>query len=140
MMEEYQIPDEERRQTLETLRDDLHSTQSHLPADEDAGHGGIGGEVADARTQIEKAIDVIEDKLYEMPEWDSELVRSLVLPNIGSNDVRHFRQDGESVMTFSVGGYGDETACRYAVAVTTGNEWFHIRGDDGWYEVWSNTR
>jgi hypothetical protein len=90
--------------------------------------------VDEANRAVSQAIEMLYDALDETAEWDVETVSKLVLEHCDTAGATTQRRDGELVVTFSAQGYD----FRYAVEVTTGNEWFHIKRNGDWDQVWRN--
>lgn len=133
-----ELPDEDRREELDSLLADLQRANESLPSDGDVAFAGAADQVSAAKAEVRTAIDNVRDALGSIPEWNDELVRDLVLEYATKRDTDVRRVDSEVVFEFEVRQYDDVVECRYAVAATSGNEWFHVKQDGDWEEVWSN--
>lgn len=138
MAEVYEIPDHERRSELENARSRFKRALGALREVSPENHPAFEEGISETQNRLRGMVEEIEDELDEMPEWDRELAQTLVLENAKRSDTTVERVDNEVVIRFTVGPMGDETECRYAVAVGSGNEWFHVDNDGDWDEVWSN--
>lgn len=130
------LPDHERRAELEDHLDKVEAAINRLPGDDQIGPANIGA----AREGLFEAKQTLRDELDAIGEFDDSLVYELVLEHAGRSATTTERVDSEVVLRFEHGPMGDETDIRYAVHVTQGSEWLHIRDDDEdtWVEVWSN--
>lgn len=138
MQGQYEIPDTERRSQLHSLTNRLARSLGALKEIDESKHLAYEEDLTEAEDLLEDALEEAREDMADLPEWDAELVRNLVLDHCKRSDTDVRRVDNEVVFEFEVGDYGDETECRYAVAVTSGNEWFHVRIDGEWEEVWQN--
>lgn len=139
MQVQTEIPDVERREALKSLLSDLRRSRAALPDDTGGVPDVVSAEVVTAKETITSQINTVRDELDDIQEWDESAVRELVLEAVGLPDTTHKRQDGEVVLLFDARGeLGNETELRYAVEVTTGSEWFHVKVGDDWVQVWSN--
>lgn len=139
MQGQHELPDDERREELEELLSRLKRARGALQEVNHENHAEFEVGLTESQNRIDGMIQEAEDELSDIPEWDRSLVQDLVLENADRRSTEHDRVDNEAVMRFEVGQMGNETKCRYAVAVGSGNEWFHIEDSDGdWDEVWSN--
>lgn len=138
MTGDYRLPDEARRDKLETLEDALDRARSTISRLEREQYPGFEEDLSELENRLDGLLTGAREDLSDIPEWDAELVRDIVLDNAGGHDTTVERVDSEVVLRFSIGPMGDETECRYAVAATSGNEWFHVKRNGEWDEVWSN--
>lgn len=138
MSQGIELPDETRREDLTTTLDSLKKARTALPDEKTAEEMRVEDTLADVFDSISTAISEARDELDEIPEWDRGLVQDLVLKHAGRRDTTVERVDNEVVLQFSEGPMGRETEMRYAVAVTSGNEWFHVKKGGEWDKVWSN--
>jgi len=129
----------ERRAALKSLVNDLQRARTALPGDTSGVPDDIASSVVTLNEDLTAQISTVRDELDDIPEWDTSLVKDLVLDHVGNHGTVHERVDGEVVLRFTVrGSLGNEVDCRYAVGVTNGNECFHVDVDGDWKEVWSN--
>lgn len=136
MQQEYDLPDEQRREELTDLLDGLKRARDHLPGPDEASAVDVSDHADRARAEIGEAILEVENELDELPEWDADIIRRLVTGHAYRSDAVVRTVDSDVMIDFEVGPYGEETNCRYEVAVATGDEWFFVRQDGDWVEVW----
>lgn len=138
MQIQHDIPDDAHRSALEDLLDGLKKANTALPKDASAAPPEACEEVGDGRESIETAIDIINEELQDIPEWDTELVRDVTLAAIGGTDTNVRRVDSSLVMEWEVGTFTDTTGVRYETTIAGDSEWFLVKRDGDWEEVWTN--
>lgn len=132
MQDSIQIPDEDRRNQIE---EEIGSLKRALDSVEEVESDRA---FTTAQNGINDAIEMLEGELEDAPEWDRQLVKELVLDHAGNHDTTTERVDTEVVLRFEMETANGPKEFRYAVAVASGNEWFHVRRNGNWAEVWRN--
>lgn len=138
MPEQIEIPDHERRETLESKLSDLKRARSSLSAldpDEMPGESSCYEQV---REGILDAVEATQEELDGIPEWNTELVRTLVKASVNGVNTDFRTVEEDLVMEFEHGTYDNKKEFRYETVIGGDNEWFFVRGDSGWEEVWTN--
>ncbi len=137
-MQQYDLPDAERRNELEGLLNNLERAREYLSPHSDAVPDEAYDELEEADLLLSEVINVTRNELDSISEWDDQLVQDLVLDHADRSETTVERLDNAIVFRFSVGPVGDETDLRFELNVLGDNKWLHEKRDGEWEEVWSN--